>query len=209
MKIVVITNDILKEELLQQGLNEKPDVEWISDINAISGNADVYIDLLFDKDRNNRRKIFSKLKAGLIIVNDVLETTENLTRNFVRINGWPTFLKRGVTEAACNNESIKSTAGEVLNCFNKKTAWVPDIPGFVTARVVSTIINEAYFSLENEVSSREEIDTAMKLGTNYPYGPFEWSRLIGVENIYSLLNNLSEKNKRYLPADLLIKEAGF
>ena len=96
-----------------------------------------------------------------------------------------------------------------MNCFNKKTEWTPDIPGFITARVISTIINEAYFSLEGKVSSREEIDTAMKLGTSYPYGPFEWSRIIGIKNIYSLLNILSRKNKRYLPSDLLKKEANF
>ena len=52
----------------------------------------------------------------------------------------------------------------------------PDIPGFISARVVSMIINEAYFALEEEVSSKEEIDTAMKLGTNYPYGPFDGVR---------------------------------
>jgi len=73
--------------------------------------------------------------------------------------------------------------------------------------VVSTIINEAYFSIEDEISSREEIDIAMKLGTNYPYGPFEWSKLIGLKKIYSLLERLSKENSRYIPSDLLKKEA--
>jgi 3-hydroxybutyryl-CoA dehydrogenase len=207
MKIVVITNDILKEELLQQGVDEKADIEWMSDINAFTGNTNVFIDLLFDTDRNKRIGILKNLNAELIIVNDVIETTENLTKKFIRINGWPTFLKRSVTEASCNDESVKSKAEEVLNYFNKKIEWVPATPGFITARVICSIINEAYFSLEDEVSSREEIDTAMKLGTNYPYGPFEWSRLIGIKNIYALLNCLSKKNKRYQPSDLLKKEA--
>jgi 3-hydroxybutyryl-CoA dehydrogenase len=207
MKIVVITNDILKEELLQQGFDEKADIEWMSDINAFTGNTNVFIDLLFDTDRNKRIGILKNLNAELIIVNDVIETTENLTKKFIRINGWPTFLKRSVTEASCNDESVKSKAEEVLNYFNKKIEWVPGTPGFITARVICSIINEAYFSLEDEVSSREEIDTAMKLGTNYPYGPFEWSRLIGIKNIYALLNCLSKKNKRYQPSDLLKKEA--
>jgi 3-hydroxybutyryl-CoA dehydrogenase len=47
----------------------------------------------------------------------------------------------------------------------------------------------------------------MKRGTNYPYGPFEWSRLIGLKNIYELLVTLSGENKRYTPAPLLEKEA--
>jgi len=207
MKIVVVTNDGLKEELLEQGLKGSPEIEWLNDINAIPGHADAYIDLLFDRDRNKRKEILDKLNAEVIIINDVIETTETLSRNFVRINGWPTFLKRKTAEASCNNEQIKSKTEEVLDYFNKKIEWTQDIPGFVTARVVSTIVNEAYFSLEDEVSSRGEIDEAMKLGTGYPYGPFEWSKLIDIKNIYSLLDNLSKKNKRYAASGLLQKEA--
>ena len=69
------------------------------------------------------------------------------------------------------------------------------------------IINEAYFALEEEVSTKDEIDIAMKLGTNYPFGPFEWAERIGVENVYELLNHLSISNKRYKPSRLLQKEA--
>jgi 3-hydroxybutyryl-CoA dehydrogenase len=49
----------------------------------------------------------------------------------------------------------------------------------------------------------EEIDTAMKLGTNYPYGPFEWGQRIGLTRIVSLLNVLSMTNARYKPANSL------
>ena len=48
----------------------------------------------------------------------------------------------------------------------------------------------------------------MRLGTNYPYGPFEWSKKIGLKNIATLLTELSLTEKRYHPADLLLKEAG-
>jgi 3-hydroxybutyryl-CoA dehydrogenase len=59
--------------------------------------------------------------------------------------------------------------------------------------VISTIINEALIALMEGVSTREEIDTAMKLGTNYPYGPFEWAEKIGMERVDSLLAQLREK----------------
>jgi 3-hydroxybutyryl-CoA dehydrogenase len=84
---------------------------------------------------------------------------------------------------------------------------VPDIPGFVTARVISAIINEAYFALEEKVSSREEIDIAMKTGTNYPYGPFEWADKIGLKNVYALLDVLSRDEAGYTPASLLKESA--
>ena len=68
------------------------------------------------------------------------------------------------------------------------------------------IVNEAYFALEQQVSSKEEIDIAMKTGTNYPYGPFEWGKLIGIKNIYALLMELSRLDKRYQPSDPLKQE---
>jgi 3-hydroxybutyryl-CoA dehydrogenase len=48
----------------------------------------------------------------------------------------------------------------------------------------------------------------MKLGTSYPYGPFEWSTKIGLTRIYELLTELSSEDKRYTPAPLLEEEAG-
>ena len=105
------------------------------------------------------------------------------------------------------NGENKIIAEKIISCFNKTTEWVADVPGFITARVISTIINEAYFTLAEKVSTKDEIDTAMKLGTNYPFGPFEWSEKIGLKNIYGLLLLLSKTNSRYTPSDLLQKEA--
>ena len=56
------------------------------------------------------------------------------------------------------------------------------------------------------MSTKKEIDTAMKLGTNYPYGPFEWCEKIGKERVYQLLNHLSKTDERYHPAPGLVKE---
>ena len=69
------------------------------------------------------------------------------------------------------------------------------------------IINEAFFALEDNVSSKAEIDTAMKLGTNYPFGPFEWAAVMGLENILALLQKLYTTDSRYKPSQLLITEA--
>ena len=73
------------------------------------------------------------------------------------------------------------------------------------ARILATIINEAYYTWEEEVSTREEIDIAMKLGTNYPMGPFEWGRRIGLEKVADLLTVLSRNNSRYTPSNSLLK----
>lgn len=205
--MVVMATDDLRKELLSTGMDESLTVEWINDINIFPEKADIIIDLFFDTGREERKNKLLTNNAELIIVNDVSGTTDDLPGNYVRINGWPTFLKRSITEASCRNEAIKQKAETVFAIFNKKAEWTPDIPGFITARVVSSIINEAFFSIEEGISSRDEVDLAMKAGTNYPYGPFEWSRLIGIKKIYSLLEIVSKENPRYTPSDLLKKEA--
>ena len=207
MKIAIITDDALKEEWMFQGMQEAVWIEWLSEPIAVE-DADCYIDLLFypDAERINKLK---KLQPAIIIVNSVMATLNNLPENFIRINGWPTFLKRSVVESSCMNDDLKIHAEKIFISFNKKIEWVPDVPGFITARVISMIINEAYFTLEEKVSSKMEIDIAMKLGTNYPYGPFEWSEKIGLKNVYELLTTLSNNNSRYEPAALLKKEALF
>ena len=205
MKIAVITNEVLKEEWLAQGIQDAAEIEWLPEPMAVE-NADGYIDLLFHPAAERINKL-KKLQPAIIIVNSVITTLNNLPEKCIRINGWPTFLKRTVVEASCSHEGLKKQAEKIFSFFNKKAEWVPDVPGFITPRVISMIINEAYFTLDEKVSSKKEIDIAMKLGTNYPYGPFEWSEKTGLKNIYELLSMLSITQARYKPAALLKKEA--
>ena len=100
---------------------------------------------------------------------------------------------------------MKETATGIFNLLNRKMEWVPDTPGFITPRIISMIINEAYYSLGDGVSTKADIDIAMKLGTSYPYGPFEWSELIGLENINELLQQMMKSDKKYSPAPALTK----
>ena len=84
---------------------------------------------------------------------------------------------------------------------------VPDMPGMIAPRIVAGVINEAWHTWEEQVSTKEEIDTAMKLGTNYPFGPFEWGERIGLEQIAGLLWSLSRTDPRYLPSGALQQAA--
>jgi 3-hydroxybutyryl-CoA dehydrogenase len=124
----------------------------------------------------------------------------------VRINAWQGFLNRSIIEVAACNEQYKQRAAQILDALKWRYVFTPDDYGFIAPRILAMIINEAYFALQEKVSTKQQIDIAMKLGTNYPYGPFEWSEKIGIEKIYWLLKKLSEKNKRYTIAYLLEQE---
>jgi len=160
----------------------------------------VFIDLLFEKEDVDT---LQQLLPKLVIINSVVKTLSEINSSFVRINGWPTFLKSGSIEVSSLNEDNKRQTEEVFSLFNKKLEWLPDEVGFVTPRIISMIINEAFISLKEGVSTKEEIDTAMKLGTNYPYGPFEWCEKIGMQKIASLLQRLSKEQTRYSSSSFL------
>ncbi len=60
----------------------------------------------------------------------------------------------------------------------------------VALRVISCIVNEAFLTLSEGVATAEDIDEAMKLGANYPRGPFEWTEEIGAGRILATLDSL-------------------
>ena len=96
-------------------------------------------------------------------------------------------------------------AGEFFRSVGLEPAVVPDGPGLVFPRILCMIINEAAFALMEGVASAEDIDTAMKLGTNYPLGPLEWADQIGLDQVLGVLEGLHQEygEDRYRPAPLL------
>ena len=175
--------------------------------------ADAYIDLDFINEPE-RVNALRRLLPGIVLVNAVVSTLEEIGAPFVRINGWPGFLERTIHEVAV----LKDIPADQLTLLKDKLAGlyetpgrgyrlVPDTPGMISGRILATIINEAYYTWEEKVSTREEIDIAMKLGTNYPMGPFEWSRRIGLEKVAGLLTALSRNNSRYTPSNSLLEAA--
>lgn len=75
----------------------------------------------------------------------------------------------------------------------------------IFARVLSMIVNEALFCVQENIASEGDIDLAMRFGTNYPHGVIEWGRRIGFEKIRNVLNALRHEfqDERYRAAPLL------
>ena len=158
-----------------------------------------HFDAIFFLDKKYFAEDEPKLMNKFIIINDVSGILSPISSpiKIARFNGWPTFLKNNVWEVTTNYpEEFKN----IFASLNREALFVNDEPGLISARIVSRIINEAFYALNEEVSTKEEIDLAMKNGTNYPFGPFEWGEKIGLEKVHTLLSKLSEKDKSYFPA---------
>jgi len=122
--------------------------------------------------------------------------------------GVPTFLNRDLLEVALYKKTDEEKLKKICTELNTKYAIVDDRVGLVTPRVVCMIINEAYYTVQEGTATREDIDQAMKLGTNYPFGPFEWAQRIGIKNVYELLEAVynDTKDERYKICPLLKRE---
>ena len=201
MNILIIGDDTQKDEISALPASEKTTVIFADSLPGIESltNFDAFFIL------SSLEKIDIKiLQHKPVFINSVIEclSESGLPQNVSRINAWPGFLSRQLWEVASNSEN---NIEPIFREFNRQAIVVKDEPGFVAARVISMIINEAFYAFEEKISNMEEIDRAMKRGTNYPWGPFEWAEKIGIQNIYLLLEKLALKEKRYKPSPALEK----
>ena len=204
MKIAAVANAALRKEAEDKGSAPGLEWTWVDSVGMLGQHpdADGYFDLEFTPDAA-RIGLLSRLLPKPVLINSVPHTLQEIGHPFIRINAWPGFLGRNCSEVAVREGDPKEKAVELFGAMGWIHRFVPDIPGMISPRIVATIINEAYYTLQDKVSTREEIDTAMKLGTNYPFGPFEWSERIGLEKIAVLLTVLSRTDTRYAVAKAL------
>ncbi len=124
----------------------------------------------------------------------------------IGISALPTLLKNKLIEISASihtSPDILSHAKSILTTLGKETSQVQDRVGMVLPRILCMLINEAYFALMEQVASSNDIDLAMKLGTNYPEGPITWSQQIGLPQVVAVLDaihsNLREERYRVSP----------
>jgi 3-hydroxybutyryl-CoA dehydrogenase len=105
--------------------------------------------------------------------------------------------------------NLPSGALQAVSDFAEHGASTPgtSAENYVFARILGAIINEACLARDEGVATASDIDTAMRLGTNYPHGPLEWADRIGLERVRRLLNELNSlvADGRYAPASSLTR----
>jgi 3-hydroxybutyryl-CoA dehydrogenase len=118
-------------------------------------------------------------------------------------------LIRGLQTSEATYAAVEAVAKKI----GKTPVKVRNSPGFVVNRLLCPMINEAIFAFAEGLASAEEIDSAMKLGTNHPIGPLALCDLVGLDVELAVMNVLFEgfKDPKYRPAPLLVEmvEAGY
>lgn len=112
------------------------------------------------------------------------------------------------------DEEVFSVVEACAQKMGKTTVTARDMPGFIVNRVLMPYINEAATALYEGIGSVEDIDTAMKLGTNVPMGPLQLADFIGLDTCLAIMEVLRDGlggDSKYRPCPLLTKyvEAGW
>jgi 3-hydroxybutyryl-CoA dehydrogenase len=207
MKILITGDPARWEELLRSRNFEGHDIIKVPEPDVSSMSVELIIDLSLD-EHPERTKLYAAYTIPVlgclvkITTAELQQYAEGKSIDHIYgCNFLPGFIGMPKLEIAGKPETLMQQLGWIYESI------IPTI-GMVTPRVICMIINEAYFTAEEGTASREDIDTSMKLGTNYPMGPFEWSRKIGIRHVYEVLEAVYQHtgNERYKICSLLEQE---
>ncbi|MFE6455942.1 3-hydroxyacyl-CoA dehydrogenase [Streptomyces cinereoruber] len=97
-------------------------------------------------------------------------------------------------------ESLGEAVG-LFQALGKQVSVIGDVPGMIVARTVAMLADLAADAVDRGVATAEDVDTAMRLGVNYPLGPLEWAGKVGHARVRGLLLSLHERypTGRYAP----------
>jgi 3-hydroxybutyryl-CoA dehydrogenase len=206
----------LRAQSWKRKFDSHPGLTWLQDTHS-SKDFDVWIDLNWDENPNMIREFLENQNTLFILGSNLITIEEALSQQGLAykgsklfgMNSFPHLIERDIWEM-CNpfqiDVSLLNPLWETLQITSVE--WMKSRVGFFTSRVLCMIINEAYFTVQEGTATKNDINTAMKLGTNYPKGPFEYVDLFGIDLVYKQLEALYQDthDERYKICSLLKSE---
>lgn len=167
-------------------------------------NADIVIECVIE-DKKAKKEVFKELSdicshntilatnTSSLSINDLALVVSNPSRAIGTHFFNPVKRTRLVEIIRAKNTSQETVqiVTNFMRKLGKTTIVIEDTPGFIVNRLLFSMINEAGYLLEKGGISVQEIDTAMKLGTNIPMGPFEIADFVGIDVTYKILKELN------------------
>jgi 3-hydroxybutyryl-CoA dehydrogenase len=190
----------------------------IPDVELVTSAPELVLGLTF-LDTVKKSEYLSTFESEVPIVCNTLTMSATTAKHFLQrgaqIIGMPILpnyfqRQKGVEYSLpFDVREVPAVLADFIAIMGKTGEKINDAVGGVFPRTLAMIVNEAAFAVQESVAIAEDIDTAMKLGTNYPKGPLAWCDEIGAEVIVAILDALGREygSERYRVATLLRRYA--
>jgi 3-hydroxybutyryl-CoA dehydrogenase len=169
-------------------------------IELVTSNAELIVDTLFyDLDEKYTALRSFESQNAILISNTLTAPATAIARNvtgFKRIIGVPILPSELASQKSIEystpmqQEDVSSNAELLKSLLKKDVERIGDCVAGIFPRTIAMVINEAAFALQESIATAADIDTAMRLGTNYPKGPLAWCDEIGAYAVCAILEAL-------------------
>ncbi|WP_076373094.1 3-hydroxyacyl-CoA dehydrogenase [Peribacillus simplex] len=216
-------NTIFEKAILRGKLSNvkeqeaKANLSYVTDLQKAASSADVIIEAVPEK-AEIKRQVFESIEqcapAHCIFATNTSTMSPTEISSYAKrpaqtiaMHFFNPVHKMPLVEIIRGLETSDETAKAIETLaeqMGKETVVINEFPGFVTSRINALVGNEAFYMLQEGLGTPKEIDKAIKLGLNYPMGPFELADLVGLDARLNNLKYLHEKlGEKYRPAPLL------
>lgn len=184
-------------------------------IEAATENPELKFKIFRDLDSAAREDVILASNTSSISITKIAATTKRPDKviGMHFMNPVPLMKLVEVIKGLGTSEETLATTLELCKVMGKEAWAANDSPGFISNRILCPMINEAIFTLQDNVGTPEAIDAVMKLGMNHPMGPLALADLIGLDVVLFIMEVLQRDlgEDKYRPAPLLRKmvDAGY
>ena len=177
-------------------------------VEAASENVDIKLEIFRNLDKFCPEHTIFASNTSSISITKIASVTNrpNKVIGMHFMNPVPIMKLVEVIKGYSTSEETTKQIFDLSINLEKTPVEVNDYPGFVANRILMPMINEAIYSLYEDVAGVNEIDTVMKLGMAHPMGPLQLADFIGLDVCLSIMNVLYDgfKNPKYAPCPLLV-----
>jgi len=178
-------------------------------IEAATENPELKFKIFRDMDSAAREGVILASNTSSISITKIAASTKRPDKviGMHFMNPVPLMKLVEVIRGYGTSDETTKTIVEVCKVMGKVPVEANDSPGFISNRILCPMINEAIFTLQENVGTPEAIDEVMKLGMNHPMGPLALADLIGLDVVLSVMEILQRDlgEDKYRPAYLLRK----
>jgi 3-hydroxybutyryl-CoA dehydrogenase len=177
-------------------------------VEAATENSDIKLSLFKQLSEVCKEHAILATNTSSISITQIAAVTKNpgnvIGMHFM--NPVPLMQLVEVIRGKATTDATTSTIMELSKQLDKIPVEVNDAPGFVANRILMPMINEAIYTLAENVTGVAEIDTVMKLGMAHPMGPLQLADFIGLDVCLAIMNVLYSgfNNPKYAPCPLLV-----